>query len=65
MATTTTAVTLRGREVLRDPRLNKGTAFSVEERAALGLDGLLPAAVMTLEQQAKRSYEQYSAQPTT
>ncbi len=65
MATTTTAFRLRGRELLRDPRVNKGSAFSAEERAALGLDGLLPAAVMTLDQQARRSYEQYSAQPTS
>jgi malate dehydrogenase (oxaloacetate-decarboxylating) len=44
--------------------LNRGTAFTLEERAALGLDGLLPAAVLSLEEQAKRSYEQYLAQPT-
>jgi malate dehydrogenase (oxaloacetate-decarboxylating) len=50
--------------VLRDPRLNHGTAFTGEERAALGLEGLLPAGVQSLEDQAKRSYEQYGAQPT-
>jgi malate dehydrogenase (oxaloacetate-decarboxylating) len=54
----------RGREVLRDPELNRGTAFTAEERAALGLEGLLPRGILTLEEQAKRSYEQYSAQPT-
>ena len=32
----------RGRDVLRDPLINKGSAFSLEERAALGIDGLLP-----------------------
>jgi malate dehydrogenase (oxaloacetate-decarboxylating) len=60
---TTTSIP-RGRGVLRDPRLNRGTAFSVEERSALGLEGLLPAAVLSLEEQAARSYEQYLAQPT-
>jgi malate dehydrogenase (oxaloacetate-decarboxylating) len=54
----------RGRPLLRDPRLNHGTAFTHEERAALGLEGLLPAGVSSLEQQAARSYEQYGAQPT-
>ena len=55
---------LGGRNLLRDPRLNRGSAFTAEERSTLGLQGLLPAAVMSLEQQAMRSYEQYSAQPT-
>jgi malate dehydrogenase (oxaloacetate-decarboxylating) len=53
----------QGRGLLRDPRLNRGTAFTIEERAALGLEGLLPPAVLSLEDQAKRSYEQYLAQP--
>jgi malate dehydrogenase (oxaloacetate-decarboxylating) len=61
--TTTTSVP-QGRAVLMDPHLNRGTAFTVEERAALGLEGLLPAAVLALEEQTRRSYEQYSAQPT-
>jgi malate dehydrogenase (oxaloacetate-decarboxylating) len=63
MATTTTSPP-RGRELLRDPRYNRGTAFTLDERAALGLDGLLPPAVLALEQQAERSYEQYRSQPT-
>ncbi|HYZ30264.1 MAG TPA: NAD-dependent malic enzyme [Thermoleophilaceae bacterium] len=54
----------RGQAVLTNPRLNHGTAFTPEEREALGLEGLLPAGVLTLEDQAQRSYEQYSAQPT-
>ena len=55
---------LRGRQVLVDPRTNKGTGFPPEERDALGLVGLMPYKVFTLEQQAARSYAQYSAQPT-
>jgi malate dehydrogenase (oxaloacetate-decarboxylating) len=52
-----------GRDLLRNPRFNRGTAFTHEARAALGLQGLLPAGVQTLEQQSKRAYEQYRAQP--
>src|SRR5262245_20437312 len=55
---------LRGRTLLREPRYNRGTAFTLEERRALGLEGLLPSGVQTLEEQAKRAYEQYQAQPT-
>ena len=54
--------TARGMALLRVPALNKGVAFSVEERAALGLDGLLPPAVLTLDEQAERAYQQYLAQ---
>jgi malate dehydrogenase (oxaloacetate-decarboxylating) len=54
----------RGRALLRDPRYNRGTAFTLEERAVLGLQGLLPPAVLTLEQQCARAYEQYEAQPS-
>src|SRR5215469_16289834 len=43
-----------GLALLRDPLLNKGTAFSEEERDRHGLRGLLPAHVLTLEAQAKR-----------
>ena len=56
--------TLRGRAVLAEPRLNKGTAFSTEERERLGLVGLLPPRVLTLEQQESRAYLQYLDQPT-
>ena len=64
MVTTATISLPRGRDLLRDPRYNRGTAFTAEERYALGLEGLLPAAVLSLEQQAVRSYAQYRAQPT-
>jgi malate dehydrogenase (oxaloacetate-decarboxylating) len=53
-----------GRELLRDPRFNRGTAFSLDERRALDLEGLLPSAVQTLEQQSTRAFEQYQAQPS-
>lgn len=53
----------RGRAVLTDPLLNRGTAFTEEERRDLGLDGLIPPRVLTLDQQAERAYGQYSAQP--
>jgi malate dehydrogenase (oxaloacetate-decarboxylating)(NADP+) len=46
--------TPRGLALLRDPLLNKGTAFSEEERDAFGLRGLLPAHVLTMEEQATR-----------
>ncbi len=43
-----------GMALLRDPLLNKGTAFTEQERDALGLRGLLPAHVLSMEAQAKR-----------
>jgi malate dehydrogenase (oxaloacetate-decarboxylating) len=39
----------RGNEVLATPMINRGTAFTLEERAALGLTGLLPGGVSTIE----------------
>jgi malic enzyme len=42
--------------LIREPLLNKGSAFSREERAAFGLEGMLPHAVLTIDQQARRSY---------
>jgi malate dehydrogenase (oxaloacetate-decarboxylating) len=58
------AVDARGRELLLDPRTNKGTAFPIEEREALGLHGLLPPGVCSFEQQLERTYENFSANPT-
>ena len=46
----------RGYALLRDPIFSKGTAFDREERAAFGLEGLLPDAVSTMEQQVRRTY---------
>ncbi len=51
------SVSLRGMPVLRLTATNKGTAFTREERRALGLDGLLPSAVSTLDAQVNRLYE--------
>jgi malate dehydrogenase (oxaloacetate-decarboxylating) len=48
--------------VLSDPLSNHGAAFTEDEREALGLTGRLPAAVLTLDQQALRSYKQLMAQ---
>ena len=55
--------TLRGRQVLADPRINKGTAFGDGERRDLGLTGLIPAAHFTLDDQVARVYAQYRRQP--
>ncbi len=56
--------TLRGRAVLSDPRINKGTAFTEQERRSLGLVGLLPPRVLTIDEQANRAYRQYLEQPS-
>jgi malate dehydrogenase (oxaloacetate-decarboxylating) len=47
-------VTRRGTDLYRDPLLNKGSAFTPQERATLGLDGLLPSRVNTMAQQVRR-----------
>ncbi len=53
----------RGLAVLNSPTLNKGTAFTSEERKALGLTGLLPPDISTLDAQVKRAYIQYERLP--
>ncbi len=53
----------RGHDVIRDPLINKGTAFSLDERRELGIDGLLPAGVNTLDLQARRIYASLKALP--
>ncbi len=58
------AVDRRGQALLLDPFTNKGTAFPPEERRALGLEGLVPPAVCTIEQQLDRVYENFRAKPT-
>ena len=51
---------LRGAALLNDPVLNKGTAFSREERRALGLEALLPWQVETIEQQVERCWSAFT-----
>ena len=53
----------RGLALLNSPLLNKGTAFTAEERNALGLRGLLPPDISTLGAQVKRAYIQYERLP--
>ena len=48
-----------GKDLMSDPVLNKGTAFTEEERTEFGLHGLLPPVVESLEQQCVRAYEAY------
>jgi malate dehydrogenase (oxaloacetate-decarboxylating) len=57
-------VTIDGAALLRLSLTNKGTAFSQEERVALGIDGLLPPKVSTLEQQVERTYQSFRREPT-
>ncbi len=52
---------VRGLALLHDPRRNKGTAFTERERDVLGLHGLLPGAVETIEQQLARALGHYNA----
>ncbi len=59
--TTARFTRLRGIELLRHPGLNKGTAFSPEERQQLGLEGLLPAQLETLELQVERCWQAFQA----
>jgi len=53
----------RGMAVLTTPLLNKGTAFTAEEREALGLTGLLPDLISTLEAQTTAAFAQYQLLP--
>jgi malate dehydrogenase (oxaloacetate-decarboxylating)(NADP+) len=54
----------RGLSLLREPTLNKGTAFSAAERDALGLRGLLPPAICTQEEQEARVLENFRREAT-
>ncbi|MDT6679731.1 NAD-dependent malic enzyme, partial [Enterococcus faecium] len=53
-----------GLNLLNNPFLNKGTAFTKEERAKYGITGMLPSTVQTLEQQSVQAYGQYLSKQT-
>jgi malate dehydrogenase (oxaloacetate-decarboxylating)(NADP+) len=55
---------LRGLQLLETPSLNKGTAFTEAERGALGLEGLLPPAVESIERQTQRALKQLDYKTT-
>lgn len=57
-------VTKRSYELLQDPKLNKGNAFSNEERKALNLNGRLTNRIETLDEQVKRCYMQFQEKKT-
>src|ERR1700741_5372092 len=55
---------LRGIDILRNPNLNKGTAFNLKEREDLGLVGLLPDGIETLDRQVERVLGHLAQKPT-
>lgn len=57
-------IACRGREVLSNPMINFGTAFTTEQRQALGITGMLPSSVMPIEAQLRRVYKQYREEPS-
>ncbi|HEX3769428.1 MAG TPA: NAD-dependent malic enzyme [Polyangiaceae bacterium] len=57
-------VSIDGAALTRLPLTNKGTTFPEDERIALGLDGLLPPYVTTIEQQLERTYVAFQSEPT-
>ena len=55
---------VRGRDVLSNPMINFGTAFTAGQRAALGLTGLLPSAVTSMDAQLRRVHRQFADEPS-
>jgi malate dehydrogenase (oxaloacetate-decarboxylating) len=49
----------QGNDIIRAPLLNKGSAFTEKERDALGLDGLVPPRILTIDQQIEKIYQRY------
>ncbi|MBX3262372.1 MAG: NAD-dependent malic enzyme [Labilithrix sp.] len=60
----TVAVHVTGESLIRSPLVNKGTAFTAAERVELGLVGLLPPRVESLEEQKARAYAAFLREPT-
>jgi len=58
----TARISARGAAVLTIPAINRGTAFTAAQRHELGMTGLLPSGVSTLDGQLRRTYSQYSHQ---
>ena len=55
---------MKSHEILNNSFLNKGTAFTMEERKELGLIGLLPPYVQTIEEQAEQAYQHFLRKPS-
>lgn len=55
---------IRGIDILRDPRLNKGQAFTLRERQLMGIHGLLPPVIITQETQLERVITNFRKRPT-
>lgn len=55
---------MKGLELLNNPFLNKGSAFTKEEREKFNLNGLLPTKVRTIEEQAKQTYDEFTRKQT-
>jgi malate dehydrogenase (oxaloacetate-decarboxylating) len=62
--TYTARISARGQAVLSTPMINQGTAFTLAQRRELGLTGLLPTGVSTLDGQVRRTYAQFCHQAT-
>ena len=60
----TVRISLPGRSLLENPLLNKGSAFSEEERREFGMVGLVPPHVSTMEEQLARTYGSYKQKTT-
>lgn len=55
---------MKAEAILKNPLLNKGTAFTQKERDSLGLNGLLPAHISTVEEQIERVHANFERQKT-